>query len=128
MTTKAELDLDALVAEFRNPDKAEDYECRYKLLEEKREQLLDFRSRDIAHHKQTVANSVVKLAKFFLDLEYNAWHLNSGPLPDGKKREHREAMEAAFREAVHDCAETITLDDVENSFGLLLKSLATISE
>ena len=91
-----------------------DYERRYKELEEKRDQLLEFRNKEVARHKQTVANSVVKLAKFFLDLEYNAWHLNGGPLPDSKKREHRKAMEAEFRKALHDCAETITLDDVEN--------------
>ena len=99
-----------MVAKF---DSEKLYDYGYKELEAKRDQLLDFEKKHVSRHKQTVVNSVVKLAKFFLELEHRAWYFNGGPLPDGKKREHRKAMEAIFRKAVHDCVETITLDDVE---------------
>ena len=92
-------------------------EHSFKELEKTRDKILEARDKDIRRHKQTLVNSVTKLAKMFLDLEYNAWHANDGAgrmfLRDDAKFKHRERMEAIFRKAVQDCVETITLDDVE---------------
>lgn len=80
-------------------------------LEKTRNNFLEARSEEVEKHKRAVTKSVHNLAKMFLRMEYDAWHASTAF--EEHKRELRKEMEGIFRQAVQDCTETVTLDEVE---------------